>query len=77
MEYLLVVCAASMGVGAVVGAAAVGYIIGRTNWINGVRRFKDRKHGRGVWQLTYRSRFTPTIEDRSSRAVREPLTTSL
>jgi len=64
MQYLLVVCAASMGVGAVVGAAAVEYIIGRTNWINGVRRFKDRKNG--VWQLTYHTdgpaRIRPEIE---------------
>ena len=64
MEYLLIACAASMGVGAVVGAAAVGYIIGRTHWISGVRRFKDRQ--RGCWQLTYRidgpARIRPRIE---------------
>lgn len=64
MEYLLVVCAASMGVGAVVGAAVVGWIIGRMNWTNGVQRFKHRKGGR--WQLTYRiegpARIRPTRE---------------
>lgn len=66
MQYLLVVCAASMGMGAVIGAAVVGWIIGRMNWINAVRQWKNRTSGRGQWRLTYRSegpaRIRPRIE---------------
>ena len=64
------------GIGIATGAGAAAWLSARAAWINGVRRFKDRKHGRGVWQLTYRQRFTPTLEDRGSCAVREPLKTS-
>ena len=64
------------GIGIATGAGAAAWLSARAQWIKGVRRWKDRKHGCGVWQLTYRNRYTPTIQDRSPRAVREPLFTS-
>lgn len=69
MDYLMIVCAASMGVGAVVGAAVVGYMVGRTNWINAVRRFKNRKRGR--WQLTYHTDGPARIRPRHETSLQE------
>jgi len=72
MEYGLLM----FGLGIATGAGAAAWLSARAAWISGVRRWKDRKTGRWNWQLTYWQRFTPTIEDRGYRAVREPLTTS-
>ena len=72
MEYGLLM----FGLGIATGAGAAAWLSARRQWSSAVQKWKDRKHSRGVWQLTYRSRFTPTIEDRSPCTVREPLLTS-
>lgn len=64
--------------GIATGAGAAVWLSARAAWISGVRRWKDRKHGRAHWQLTYRSDPKAGLgQDRGSCAVREPLTTSL
>ncbi len=56
-------------VGIATGAGASAWLSARAAWISGVRRWKDRKHGRGVCQLTYRmngpARIRPEIETTS------------
>jgi|GEM_PF-3927913 len=66
------------GVGIATGAGAAAWLSARTEWTNGVRRFKNRKHGRPHWQLSYRPDAKAGLgQDRIPRAVRESLKTSM
>ena len=71
---MILLCVSSFSFGLVIGTGLATWHASRVEWTRAVRRWEARRGQH--WQLTYRQRFTPTLEDRGSRAVREPLTTS-
>lgn len=68
-------CVSAFFFGAATGTAVAACLVAYLEWRRAIRRWQLR---RGLYQLTYRS--DPCIgphRDRGSRAVREPLTTSM